>query len=91
MTNTNDTDWQADWAIEIDRGRLALDGSLVDAINALTRAQQALATLTSTHVYDTEFAENPQGDDIASFLSDSLRNTRAAYHIAHRVIEDERT
>ena len=43
------------------------------------------------HVYDTEFAENPQGDDIASFLSDSLRNTRAAYHIAHRVIEDERT
>ena len=47
MTNTNDADWQADWAIEIDRGRLALDGSLVDAINALTRAQQALATLTS--------------------------------------------
>ena len=46
--------------------------------------------MTSKHVYDIEFAENPQGDDIASFLTDSLRNTRAAYHIAHRVIEDER-
>ena len=50
MTNTNDADWQADWAIEIDRGRLALDGSLVDAINALTRAQQALTTFSSFDV-----------------------------------------
>ena len=91
MTNTNDADWQADWAIEIDRGRLALDGSLVDAINALTRVQQALATLTSEQVFDVEFAEDPRGADIASLLADSLRNCRAAYHIAHRVIEDERT
>lgn len=78
------------WAAEFDQARLSLDGALVDAINALTRAHRALTTLTSDQVFDTEFADNTQGDDIASFLTDSLRNTRAAYHIAHRVIDDER-
>jgi hypothetical protein len=86
MHHPDSTDWHADWATEIDDARLALDGALVDAINALTRAQRALSTLTSEHVYDIEFVEDPRGADTASFIADSLRNSRAAYHIVHPLI-----
>ncbi len=92
MTNTNDADWQADWAIEIDRGRLAPDGSLVDAINALTRAQQALATLTSKHVYDIEFAEDGIAAiaRIAAEVNSTLENigARRLQTVMEKLLED---
>ncbi len=80
-----------DRARDIDTARLALDGALVDAINALTRARTALATLISDHVYDVDFVDTADGADTASFLTDSLRNCRAAYRIAHALIEDAPT
>lgn len=90
MNHLDNTPWETDWATEIDQARIELDGALVDAINALTRAQRALTTLTSDQVFDIEFTEDPRGADTGSFIADSLRNCRAAYHIVHRVIDDER-
>lgn len=89
-SHPDNSDWQADWAAEIDQARVALDGALVDAINALTRAQRAVTALTSDQVFDVEFAEGTAGPDTTSFISDSVRNCRAAYHIIHAIINDER-
>lgn len=79
-----------DWDREIDAARTQLLGSLADAINALTRAAAALTTLISPTVFDIEFAEGTAGPDSTAFIADSLRNCRAAYHIAHNIIDDER-
>ena len=57
------------------------------ALAALHHASRALAELTSDSVYDVEFAEVAAGGDVAAFIDDSLRFTRAAYAIAHTVTE----
>ena len=83
----NDADWQADWAIEIDRGRLALDGSLVDAINALTRAQQALATLTSRSSRITVgFVSAPMNRPSSRLPSAVILNTRLSGRFCWRTV-----
>ena len=69
-----------DWARDVDTARLALDGALVDAINALTRARTALATLTSDHVYDVDFVDTADGADTASFLTDPAQLSRRLPH-----------
>ncbi|QEN17624.1 hypothetical protein ACRDU6_00435 (plasmid) [Mycolicibacterium sp. ELW1] len=79
-----------DWDRDIEEARAELLGSLADAINALTRAQRAVTALTSDQVFDVEFAEGTPGPDSTSFITDSVRNCRAAYHIVHGIIDDER-
>ena len=81
------TDHIDDWNREIDRARTDLHGALTDAINALTRAHRAVTELTGDPVFDIEYAEGTAGDDTTFFISDSLRNCRAAYQIAHTLIE----
>jgi hypothetical protein len=82
--------YNEDWDREIEDARTQLLGSLADAINALTKAQSAVATLMSPQVFDVEFTDGTPGPDTTSFVADSLRNCRAAYHIIHGVIRDER-
>ena len=82
-----DTDHYADWDQEIDEYRGQLISSLNTALAALTHAHVAIAALTSDKVYDVEFAEAAAGHDVATFVADSLRFSRAAYAIAHSVTE----
>jgi hypothetical protein len=77
----------ADNAIDIDNHRMALTEALNTALSALTRAANSIRVLRSNQVYDIEFSEGHAGDDVTAFIDDSLRNTRAAYAIAHTVTE----
>jgi hypothetical protein len=74
-------------AIAIDERRVELTTALNTALAALAEASTAIANLTSKWVYDVEFAEGHDGADIAAFIDDSLRYTRAAYAIAHLITE----
>jgi hypothetical protein len=67
--------------------RGALLSELGDTLAAMQRVQTILTELCSNAVYDVELAEGP--DDLASYLRDSLRNTRAAYTIVHAIIAAE--
>lgn len=78
-------DYWTDHAVEVDQRRIALTVALNTALASLDQASSALGELTSDHVYDVEFAEGHDGADVAKFLDDSLRLTRAAYAIAHAV------
>lgn len=70
----------------------ALRGSLRDHLDAsLTRMQNAVTTLQrlcANDVYDLPFVEGRDGDDIAAFLNDSIRNVRAAYAVAQIVTKE---
>jgi hypothetical protein len=78
-------DFYTDHAIEVDQRRIPMTTALNIALAALDQASTALAALTSNPVYDVEFAEGHDGADVAKFLDDSLRYTRAAYAIAHAI------
>lgn len=62
---------------------------LSDAVKALQKAARSLDQLCSNAVYDVEFAEGRDGRDVATFLDDSIRGTRAAYAVVHTVIDQE--
>ncbi len=59
------------------------------AVKALQHATHTLEQLRSNSVYDVEFADGRDGRDVATFLDDSIRNTRAAYAVVHTVIDQE--
>ena len=83
-TDSSYTDWDRD----IDDARTELFGAITDAINTLTRAQRATIRLAGP-LYP-EYAEGVEGSDTAAFIAASLRYTRAAYAIIHRVIDADR-
>jgi len=58
------------------------------AVKALQHATHTLEQLRSNR-YDVEFADGRDGRDVATFLDDSIRNTRAAYAVVHTVIDQE--
>ncbi|MDV6979887.1 hypothetical protein [Mycobacterium intracellulare] len=62
---------------------------LADAVKALQKASSSLAQLRSNSVYDIEFTDGRDGRDVATFLDDSIRQTRAAYAVVHTVIDKE--
>lgn len=62
---------------------------LADAVKALQQAASSLAQLRSNAVYDVEFIDGRDGRDVATFLDDSIRQTRAAYAVVHTVIDKE--
>lgn len=82
-----DTDFYTDHAMLIDEYRIKLTTALNSALSALHNASTSLAELTSNHLYDVEFAEGHDGGDVAAFIDDSLRFTRAAYAITHTITE----
>ena len=59
------------------------------AVKALQNATRTLEQLRSNSVYDVEFTDGRDGRDVAAFLDDSIRNTRAAYAVVHTVIDQE--
>jgi hypothetical protein len=59
------------------------------AVKALQNATRTLEQLRSNSVYDVEFADGRDGRNVAAFLDDSIRNTRAAYAVVHTVIDQE--
>ena len=62
---------------------------LSDAVKALQKAESSLEQLRSNAVYDVEFVDGRDGRDVATFLDESIRNTRAAYAVVHTVIDQE--
>lgn len=62
---------------------------LSDAVKALQKAASSLEQLRSNTVYDVEFVDGRDGRDVATFLDDSIRGTRAAYAVVHTVIDKE--
>jgi hypothetical protein len=74
-----DTDHYTAQDIAIDNHRMDLICAMNGALAALTRASTSLSALMNNQVYDVEFAEGTIGTDVAAFLDDSLRFTRAAY------------
>ncbi|OSC20878.1 hypothetical protein B8W69_28770 [Mycobacterium vulneris] len=62
---------------------------LADAVKALQKAADSLQQLRSNSVYDVEFTDGRDGRDVATFLDDSIRQTRAAYAVVHTVIDKE--
>lgn len=75
------------WDLEIEHHRGQLISSLNTALTALGQAGIAITALTSNQVYDVEFAEGTPGADVATFIADSTRFTRAAYAITHATTE----
>ncbi|MDM3909611.1 hypothetical protein [Mycobacterium intracellulare] len=69
--------------------RSQLLNHLADAVKALQKASSSLAQLRSNSVYDVEFTDGRDGRDVATFLDDSIRQTRAAYAVVHTVIDKE--
>ncbi len=59
------------------------------AVKALQNAARTLEQLRSNTIYDVEFVDGRDGHDVATFLDDSIRNTRAAYAVVHTVIDQE--
>ena len=59
------------------------------AVKALQNAARTLEQLRSNSIYDVEFVDGRDGRDVATFLDDSIRNTRAAYAVVHTVIDQE--
>jgi hypothetical protein len=62
---------------------------LSHAVKALQKAATSLEQLRSNAIYDVEFADGRDGRDVATFLDDSIRHTRAAYAVVHTVIDQE--
>jgi hypothetical protein len=86
MSN-NTEDIYADWDLAIEQHRGELISSLNTALSALTQASTAISALTSNQVYDVDFAEDVAGNDVAAFVADSMRLTRAAYAITRDVTD----
>ncbi len=82
-----DNDHYSDQDIAIDDHRADLICAINGALNALTRARSSLTALMSNQVYDIAFVEGSTGGDVAAFLDDSLRFTRAA-HLLTREVTD---
>ncbi|GAB4686184.1 hypothetical protein MOKP106_42790 [Mycobacterium avium subsp. hominissuis] len=78
-----------DWQESIAETRSHLLTHLADAVKALQNAASSLEQLRSNTVYDVEFADGRDGRDVATFLDDSIRQTRAAYAVVHTVIDKE--
>lgn len=74
-----------DREIEIESSRGDLIAALNTALGTLAQANSAITALASDQVYDVEFAEGSTGSDVAGFVADSLRFTRAAYALTHTV------
>lgn len=80
---------ELDQVERIDETRCQLLTHLADAVKALQKAASSLDELRSNAVYEVEFAEGRDGRDVATFLDDSIRGTRAAYVVVHTVIDQE--
>lgn len=74
----------------IDALRSSLRGHLDGSLKELQTAATTLQRLRANDVYDLLFAEGRDGEDIAAFLNDSIRNVRAAYAVV-RVVTDKDT
>ena len=77
----------ADRDLEIEHHRGQLVTSLNTALTALTGAHTAVSALLSDQVYDVEFSEATTGEDVAAFITESLRLTRAAYALTQHVTD----
>lgn len=86
-TDYTDDDFYTQHDMLIDDHRVKLITQLNTALAALHQASTTINELCSDQVYDVEFAETPAGGDVAAFIADSLRYTRAAYTIAHDITE----
>lgn len=73
----------------VDALRGTLREHLAACIHSMQNAVSTLERLRANDVYDVEFAEGRDGDDIAAFLNDSTRYIRAAYAVVHTVIDKE--
>lgn len=69
--------------------RSHLLNQLADAVKALQQAAGSLDRLRGNTIYDVEFVDGRDGRDVATFLDDSIRHTRAAYAVVHTVIDKE--
>lgn len=76
---------QFDNEVEIDRYRMTAAAALIQALTHLDTARRAVEELRSNAVYDIKLAEGHPGPDIAEFIADSLRLSRAAYAIIRRI------
>jgi hypothetical protein len=74
---------------QIGETRSHLLARLSAAVKALQKAASSLEQLRSNTIYDVEFVDGRDGRDVATFLDDSIRNTRAAYAVVHTVIDQE--
>ncbi|AYE99332.1 hypothetical protein C0J29_30645 (plasmid) [Mycobacterium paragordonae] len=77
----------ADWDLEIEHHRTQLVNSLNTALSALTGAHTAVSALLSDQVYDVEFTEATTGEDVAAFITESLRLSRAAYALTQHITD----
>ncbi|MFL0243545.1 hypothetical protein [Mycobacterium sp. SMC-17] len=87
--NTTD-DLYADHYTYISELRDKLDDLLAGIVATGQTAGKTLKELTSNSVYDVELVETDAGADLEQFLTDALRNARAAYRIVHDLIERDR-
>ena len=74
---------------QIGETRSHLLAHLSAAVKALQKAASSLEQLRSNTIYDVEFVDGRDGRDVATFLDESIRNTRAAYAVVHTVIDQE--
>lgn len=74
---------------QIGETRSHLLAHLSAAVKALLKAASSLEQLCSNTIYDVEFVDGRDGRDVATFLDESIRNTRAAYAVVHTVVDQE--
>lgn len=80
---------ELDYIDRICHTRSTLLEHLTHGVAALQYGVARLEQLRGNHAYDTEFAEGRDGRDITTFLDDAIRFARAAYAVAHTVIDKE--
>lgn len=91
MSTTPTTDeLYADQYAYISELRDKLNDLLAGIVAAGQTAGRTFKELTSDGVYDVELAETDAGTDLEQFLTDAMRNARAAYRIVHDLIERDR-
>ncbi|PJE17958.1 MAG: hypothetical protein CK429_05445 [Mycobacterium sp.] len=82
-------DFEREHLQRIDHLRTNLLTHLSNGVHTTQQALNTLQRLRDNDVYDTEFTDGRDGDDIAAFLNESIRYLRAAYAVVHTVIDKE--
>jgi len=88
-TSTEFDDFERERIQRVDHLRATLLTHLSHGVHTTQQALNTLQRLRDNDIYDAEFVDGRDGEDIGVFLNASIRYLRAAYALVHTVIDKE--